>query len=192
MIRIRAAWKASWWIGLFLAIGGLVACGGGETTPQDTDEQVPGEAPAETATVPVDLCFPGQDRRLHVERSEIPPSDATEERIRAVLELLLAGPSNPVLRAPFPADVTLSAVYLDPEGRVIVDLARADGARPPAAGSSEEVLIVYSLVNSVLLNTPEASSVVLLWNTQQRTTFAGHLDTSRPLTANLSLVAQDG
>lgn len=189
MIRARSRWAAAWWVG-FLALGGLVACGGGDSTPQTAEEQAPGQKPVETATVPVDLCFPGQDRRLHVERSEIASSEEAEARIRAVLELLLAGPSNPALRAPLPADVTLGAVYLAPEGRVVVDLSRADGARPPAAGSSEEVLIVYSLVNSVLLNTPEASSVVLLWNTQQRATFAGHLDTSRPLTANLSLVAQ--
>ena len=43
------------------------------------------------------------------------------------------------------------------------------------------MLSVYSIVNTVLLNIPEISAVVLLNNGQQRPTFAGHLDTSRPL-----------
>ena len=41
----------------------------------------------------------------------------------------------------------------------------------------------------MLLNVGEARAVVLLWNGRQRKSFAGHLDTARPLVANPDLVA---
>ncbi len=53
------------------------------------------------------------------------------------------------------------------------------------------MLTVYSLVNTVLLNTEGAERLVLLWNGQQPMTFAGHLNTARPLKANRDLVARD-
>jgi hypothetical protein len=37
---------------------------------------------------------------------------------------------------------------------------------------------------------PSVRSVALLWNGSQRLTFSGHLDTSRPLAADRSLVAR--
>ena len=59
----------------------------------------------------------------------------------------------------------------------------------PGWGSRQEMLAVYSVVNTVLASAPEITSVILLRNGQQRPTFAGHLDTSRPLLANQQLVA---
>jgi hypothetical protein len=47
---------------------------------------------------------------------------------------------------------------------------------------------VYSVVDSLTANIPEVKQVVLLWNGVQRETFSGHLDTSRPLLPNRTLV----
>jgi hypothetical protein len=44
-------------------------------------------------------------------------------------------------------------------------------------------------VNSLALNVPQVVRVVLLWNGTQRVTFSGHLDTSRPLVADRTLLA---
>ena len=44
-----------------------------------------------------------------------------------------------------------------------------------------ELLTLYSLVNSVVENVPGARSLVVLWNGRQPRSFAGHVDTSRPL-----------
>jgi hypothetical protein len=52
------------------------------------------------------------------------------------------------------------------------------------------MVTVYSLVNSVALNVPAARRVALLWNGTQRQSFAGHLDTSRPLAPDPSLVVR--
>ncbi len=50
--------------------------------------------------------------------------------------------------------------------------------------------MLYSLVNTVLLNTPEANRLVVLWNGRQPETFAGHIDTARPLAARPNLIAE--
>lgn len=56
----------------------------------------------------------------------------------------------------------------------------------PAMGATEELLAVYSLVNSLTANNLGVDRVVLMWNGEQRPTFAGHIDTTRPLVADLS------
>ena len=67
----------------------------------------------------------------------------------------------------------------------------AAGSRPPvvlerpAMGLTEELLAVYSLVNSLTANNLGVDRVVLMWNGEQRSTFAGHVDTTRPLMADL-------
>ena len=60
----------------------------------------------------------------------------------------------------------------------------------PAMGLTEELLAVYSLVNSLTANNLGIDRVVLMWNGEQRPTFAGHVDTTRPLMADLSRNAE--
>ena len=58
-----------------------------------------------------------------------------------------------------------------------------------ALGSEDELLAVYSFVNTVVLNGIEGvDRVVLLWDGRQPETFAGHVDVSRPLAADTSWV----
>ena len=63
-------------------------------------------------------------------------------------------------------------------------------AAPPVSGTRGELLVVYSFVNSILANVSEARGVVLLWNGNQRPTFAGHIDTTRPLPAERKWLAK--
>jgi hypothetical protein len=85
--------------------------------------------------------------------------------------------------------VAVGAVELTPEGTAYLDLRWAEHDDPPPGGSDAEMQAVYSLVDSIALNVPEAQRVVLLWNGTQRVTFSGHLDTSRPLSPDRSLLA---
>ena len=85
--------------------------------------------------------------------------------------------------------ITLSWIHLNESGLVYVDLDFSGDGPFPAWGSRHEMVAVFSVVNSLFANTPEIDSVVLLRNGQQRPTFAGHLDTSRPLLANRQLIS---
>lgn len=143
----------------------------------------------------VTLYFPGRGGRLYAEERDIPSTADVELRVAALVESLLAGPKTEGLYPPLPADAEVAGVHLNEERIVYVDLsAPADSANPPW-GSMREILAVYSIVNSVLLNPPTGDNglpitgVVLLWNGLQRPTFAGHLDTTHPLGPNRGLLA---
>jgi len=127
------------------------------------------------------LYFPADGGDLRSEPRELQVTEAPKDRIRKVVEALLAGPKGSGLVRPFPEEVTLGTVQLGKSGIAYVDLRWQDHPDPPPSGSTEEIQRVYSIVDSIVLNVPQASRVVLLWNGTQRETFSGHLDLSRPL-----------
>ena len=133
------------------------------------------------------VYFPGRDGALHGEPHELPADLETDARIAALLEALLAGPEDPSLERPLPEGVTLGRVFLNDDGVVLLDL-EADESVQLAMGSEREMLILASLVDTVTLNLEGAESVVLLWNGVQRSTFAGHYDTTRPLLPRPELI----
>ena len=55
-------------------------------------------------------------------------------------------------------------------------------------GSMQELLTVYSLVNTVLVNLPTASAVQILIDGREADTLAGHVDLRRPLRKNEALI----
>jgi hypothetical protein len=181
---------------VFLAVALAVAVAGGLWWWRAARERagrasadVPG-APAgpETRTV-ANLYFPGEGGLLYAERREIVSAPGAAERARAVVAALLAGPQAAGLQPPFPGGVEVGSVAV--VGDVAyVDLRAPEQPAPPSGGSLREMLMVYSVVDSVLLNIPEVQRVALLWNGVQRESFSGHLDTARPLAADTSLVAQ--
>lgn len=145
-------------------------------------------------TLALDLYFPGPGGLLVAQPREIAVPDEPEPQIRAVVEALLAGPGEGEGAEPvFPAaagEIVVAAVYLSPDGEAVLDLRPAEGDWEPVAGSHQELLMVYSLVNTVSLNVPAARRVALLWNGLQRPTFAGHIDTTRALAPAPDMVAR--
>lgn len=133
------------------------------------------------------LFFPSEAGFLVPESRSLPQDSTGEELAATVITHLLSGPQTRQLFAPLPEGVALSSVHLSQDGILYVDLSTADGD-PLRLGSQQELLATYSLVDSIIANVEEAHRVVLLWNGQQRETFAGNVDTRRPLAANRRLV----
>jgi hypothetical protein len=171
--------------GLALAVA-LAAGACARPGERETEAAVEQQRPAERVTVA--LHFPGEDGLLHVERRELTLAGGDDARLAAVVAAVLAGPATPGLLAPFPPGIEVGGAYLDPHGTAYVDLVAKESPDPPPSGSALEMVRVYSVVNSVLANEESARAVVLLWNGRQRQTFAGHVDTQRPLVANRQLV----
>lgn len=136
----------------------------------------------------LELYFPGAGGWLVSEERQI-PAEGEGADLRAIVAEVLAGPATPDLYAPFPDGTEVGSVFISDDDVAYVDLTSTQ-ANPPRSGSRQEMLSVYSVVNSVHANLPDLAGVVLLWNGQQRATFAGHLDTGRPLTEDRSLVAR--
>ncbi len=180
-----AARGAAGWIALALAaVLGLAGCGG-----EGDDAGAGGEGAGESRAASFDLYFPGEGGRLYAEERELEVTADPRDRARAVVLALLDGPRNRTYFRPFPEDVGLLELYLAPDGTVFVDLGAEGQEMPPASGSMAEMTSVYSVVDSVVYNVPEARRVMLLWNGVQRESFAGHLDTSVPLEPVVSILA---
>jgi hypothetical protein len=163
----------------------------GRQGPDDIQQTESSElTPDEGETRVVELFFPGPGGRLFAEEREIPPQDDLLAKVRLILDGLLAGPETEDLFPALPPEVTVDWLHLNPAGIFYVDLKFSGEVPFPAWGSRQEMLAVYSIVNTLLTSSPEIRSVVLLRNGQQRPTFAGHLDTSRPLVGNQQIVAQ--
>lgn len=153
---------------------------------QTADPPGPGAVPV--AQREVELYFPGQGGRLYAESHKIADTDEVLEQVREIVQAVLAGPSSSYLRAPLPAGTALRGVDWKDDGIVYLDFQSPEYPSPPPSGSNREMLMVYSVVDSVGLNLPEVKGVALLWNGEQRVTFAGHVDTTQPLSPDTSLL----
>lgn len=160
-----------------------------DTDSSELETPAGDEVAGEPEAWAVDLYFPGGEM-LRPERHELPASDQLSDQAVGLINALLSGPRGEDLNAPLAADIKVRKVYVIEEERAAyLDLESPEGSPPPASGSTREMLTVYSLVNTVVLNIPEIDALVLLWNSQQLRTFAGHVDTARPLLARNDLIA---
>jgi germination protein M len=148
-------------------------------------EELPTPTPAPEQRVI--LLFVGRDGLLHPELRSVPLPEEVHERIRVVMDELLAGPrSTPNLAPPVPYQASLNAVFVNNEGQAFVDLTAPPD---PLTGSSTELMLTYGVVNSIILNCPEVSAVQVLFGGHEVDTLTGHLDLSRPLVLNRRFIA---
>ena len=86
-------------------------------------------------------------------------------------------------------DLKLRALYLDAAGTAYLDLAPVvPGQKDIRASVQEELLAVYSLVNTVAQNVPEVHQVRILLDGREAQTLAGHIDLSRSFVKRTDLV----
>jgi len=104
----------------------------------------------------------------------------------AIIDALIKGPREELLRS-IPADTDLRAIYITNDGTCYVDLSEAVREKHPG-GCNSELLTIYSIVNSLILNLPEIEKVKILINGNEAKTLAGHCDLELPLQANMLLI----
>lgn len=173
---------------VLLAAAGLAwwALHGNRPVPAPVQEA--GEAPTPTPGPEerVMLLFPGTDGLLHPELRTVALPAEVDQRAAVIVNELLAGPRSGLLPAvPWPA--TLDDLFVDGSGIAYVDLS----APPePLAGSNVELMMAYSVVDSVLLNCPGLHSLQILLDGHEVPTLTGHLDLSRPLVLNKRFISR--
>lgn len=180
---------------LLVVLAGLVilffASGGGETirTMRETPAaKSPGEAKARPQAKEVALFFVSErDSLLHPEAREIPGGASTAEEIEQVVRELIKG-SRGDLVAPLPPETRVRRVFLARDV-AYVDLSREVVDRF-AYGSSSELAAIYAVVNTITANFKAVKRVAILVEGSEKETLGGHIDLSRPLLPEPSLVAK--
>jgi spore germination protein GerM len=104
----------------------------------------------------------------------------------SIIDALIKGPKRDFMRT-IPIGTALRAFYVTPDGTAVVDLTQNATDNHPG-GSNSEMLTIYSIVNSLVLNIPEVKSVKILIEGRESLTLAGHVDIRFPFKANMLLV----
>ena len=105
---------------------------------------------------------------------------------KRIIEALIKGPAGELART-LPAATALRALYITAEGVCYVDLT-ADVKENYPGGVKSELLALYSIVNSLILNLSEIEAVKILIDGQESATLAGHIDLQYPVKANMLLI----
>jgi spore germination protein GerM len=137
----------------------------------------------------VRLYFESPDMLLVPETRDVPLPENPAGAIPVVLRELLKGSASAAVPRLFPADAVLRAAYVLPDGTVIVDLGGQTFSNGWATGSHQELMAVYSLVETVVANFPDAHRVRILVNGAPAETLGGHISLARSLAPMPSLIA---
>ena len=149
-----------------------------------------GEAPATEAArrISVRLYFEAPDRQgLLPEEREVAFSADLARQLRIVVEEIAKGSTTGLLPT-LPVGTRVLEVFVQARGVAWVDLSSEATSNLPG-GSRVEMLTVYSVVNTIVTNFPAASRVRIVVNDQPVTSLGGHVDLSRPLSPDMTLVA---
>lgn len=136
----------------------------------------------------VTLYYPSSELRLSAETREVELPQIETFAIGALADEVLREMN---IRWPggfIPENVAVRATYRI-ENTAIIDLEAASLSDGWTTGSQAEILAVQSLVHSIVANFEGIDRVQLLINGGEAATFAGHLDLSKPIRADRSLVA---
>lgn len=123
---------------------------------------------------------------LAAEERVLVSSDDPAQFGKSILEALIAGPEQEFVRT-IPQNVELNALYVTPDGHAYVDLSESVSTMHPG-GSETELLTLYSIVNSLVLNVPGIEMVKILIDGRESDTLAGHIDLRFPFKANMLMV----
>jgi len=155
--------------------------------PDREDVTLPGGRSAPTQKSPIHLYFAGRNGNyLMAEQRVILHPDDPAGLADAIVKALIKGPQKGLLKT-IPADTQLRALYITPDGTCYVDLSEAVRKDHPG-GSKSELLTIYSIVNSLVLNVSEIERVQILIDGNEAPTLAGHIDLQLPVKANMLLI----
>jgi spore germination protein GerM len=105
---------------------------------------------------------------------------------KLIIESLIKGPKEELMRT-ISSDAALRALFVTKDKTAYVDLTKAAREKHPG-GCKSEMITIYSIVNSLVLNIPEIDAVKILIDGRESMTLAGHVDLRFPLKADMLLV----
>jgi len=137
----------------------------------------------------VRLYFSSPDEEyLSPQEREIVTSPQMIEEIKEIMEELIKGPEDVSLSPTLPPETKVRAVFVKDE-YIYIDLNFSSGKKHPG-GSTGELLTIYSIVNTLLVNFPSQSKVQILIQGKSVETLAGHIDIREPLDKRMDLIKE--
>jgi hypothetical protein len=178
-IVIAAAWGASQLLERMVSPG---------VAPQNPE--TPAAPAANVPHIIATLYYGTADgQALAAVKREVPLGDGPRAQGRQILESELQAAPAPYLSL-IPAGTMLRAFYITDRGDAFVDLSPEVSAMHPG-GSTNELLTVYAIVNTVTANLSSVERVQILIGGKQADTLAGHVDLRRPFERDTSLVKEN-
>jgi spore germination protein GerM len=162
----------------------------GTEDPAESANLEPGAAQDPARRISVRLYFEAKDKDgLLPEEREVAFASDLADQLRIVVEELVKGPTSDLV-ATLPSDTRVEDVFVLARGVACVNLSGELASGLPG-GSRAELLTVYSIVNTIVTNFPAVSRVQLVLNAQLASTLGGHVDLTRPLPPDMTLLALD-
>ena len=127
------------------------------------------------------LFFESPQLLLASETREVQLPENPAGALPAVMRELVKGSANQSVPHSLPPDTVIRGAYLLPEGVAFVDLGGPTLTQGWGTGSHEELIAVYSIVETVVANFPQVRRVRLLINGEPAETLAGHVALDRSL-----------
>jgi spore germination protein GerM len=148
------------------------------------------EEPQNQRKINVKLYFANDDStQLIPEERSIVYHDGLSAQANEILQELIKGPEGD-LAATIPTDTKLLDIFMSKDGVAYVDFSQELSSGTPG-GSLAEMSTVFSIVDTLTLNFPQIKGVQILVNDQAVDTLNGHVDLSRPLHQDLSMVRHE-
>ena len=145
------------------------------------------ELPTHSNKIAAHLYFANRNNSfLKSEPRVVHYPDEPVEFGRIIVEALIKGPQKGLIRT-IPVGTELNAIYIDPEKVCFVDLSEAVKRKHPG-GINSELLTIYSVVNSLILNVSEIKRVKILIDGNEAQTLAGHINLQFPFKAHMLLI----
>lgn len=156
------------------------------------DRKTPEKAASPTAMMPTHttrahLYFAHKKNQFLMAEDRLLKSSETPEFFaRSIIEALIKGPQQGLART-IPAETDLRAIYVAAGGVCFVDLTSAVAEKHPG-GIQSELMTIFSIVNTLVLNVSEIKAVKILINGNESLTLAGHIDLQTPIKPNMLLI----
>ena len=173
-------------IGCVVILSFQIADAETESNSRD-DGQLNSELPQQTNKIAAHLYFADRNNSfLKSELRVIHQPDNPVQFGRAIVEALIKGPQKGLIRT-IPVGTELNAIYIDPDQVCYLDLSETVKKKHPG-GTNSELLTIYSVVNSLILNVSGIKRVKILINGNEAPTLAGHISLQFPFKAHMLLI----
>ncbi len=131
------------------------------------------------------LFYTADGRTLTAETRELKTKLPESEKVRFILKELINGPKTSYFDSTIPPQTEIRGIYLIKD-LIVVDLSAAL-VENLAPGFTNELLAVYSIVNSIIINCQDIKTVKILIDGSIRDVFRDYIETSAALSENVAL-----